>query len=100
MEIGWRDQFVACRPWRPRRVAASILLGIALLAMAGCAPSRPVGTHQQVARIGAALSLTGPARMFGAAQRSGIRLAQDEINASHILGSTHLEVLIEDDGSN
>ena len=78
---------------------ASILLGIALLAMSGCAPSRPVASNKHVARIGAALSLTGPARMFGAAQRSGIRLAQDEINLSHMLGSTSLEVLVEDDGS-
>jgi branched-chain amino acid transport system substrate-binding protein len=53
----------------------------------------------QIARIGAALSLTGPARLFGAAQRSGIKLAQDEINASRMLGSTRLEIIVEDDGS-
>ena len=99
MEIGWPDQFVGRRPWRLRMVAASILLGSALLATSACVPSRPLASNGQVARIGAALSLTGPARMFGAAQRSGIRLAQDEINLSHMLGSTHLEVLIEDDGS-
>ena len=37
--------------------------------------------------------------MFGAAQRSGIKLAQDEINAAQMLGKTRLEVVIEDDGS-
>ena len=37
--------------------------------------------------------------MFGSAQRSGIKLAQDEINAAQMLGKTRLEVLIEDDGS-
>ena len=131
MEIGWPDQFVACRPWRLPRVVPSAVLGIAILAMSGCAPSRPelaaapqaesIATttpsttvppqrHRRtgqsvgaptgpVARIGAALSLTGPAKLFGAAQRSGIRLAQDEINASHMLGSTSLDVLVEDDGS-
>jgi branched-chain amino acid transport system substrate-binding protein len=52
-----------------------------------------------IARIGAALSLTGRAKLFGAAQRSGIRLAQDEINASHMLGNIRLEVIVEDDGS-
>jgi branched-chain amino acid transport system substrate-binding protein len=37
--------------------------------------------------------------MFGAAQRNGIKLAQDEINASHVLGKTRLDVIVEDDGS-
>src|SRR5882762_10258397 len=53
----------------------------------------------RIVRIGAALSLTGSAKLFGAAQRSGIKLAQDEINASHVLGSTRLEVIVEDDAS-
>jgi len=52
-----------------------------------------------IVRIGAALSLTGSARMIGMAQRSGIKLAQDEINASHVLGNTRLEVVVDDDGS-
>jgi len=52
-----------------------------------------------IARIGAALSLTGSARMFGSTQRSAIKLAQDEINASHMLGKTRLEVIVDDDGS-
>jgi branched-chain amino acid transport system substrate-binding protein len=52
-----------------------------------------------IARVGAALSLTGPARFFGTAQRSGIKLAQDEINASKTLGNTRLEIIVEDDGS-
>src|SRR5712692_8369638 len=53
----------------------------------------------RIVRIGAALSLTGSAKLFGAAQRSGIKLAQDEINANHVLGSTRLEVIVEDDAS-
>jgi branched-chain amino acid transport system substrate-binding protein len=52
-----------------------------------------------IARIGAALSLTGPAKLFGTAQRSGIKLAEDEINASKALGNTRLEIVVEDDGS-
>ena len=45
------------------------------------------------------MSLSGPAKLFGAAQRSGIKLAQDEINASQFLGNTRLEVIVEDDAS-
>jgi branched-chain amino acid transport system substrate-binding protein len=54
---------------------------------------------RKIVRLGAALSLTGPAKMFGAAQRSGIKLAQDEINVSGMLGSLTLEVIVDDDGS-
>ena len=64
--------------------------------------SGPQGNGQstgRIVRVGAALSLTGPAKLFGSAQRSGIKLAQDEINANHVLGSTRLEVIIEDDAS-
>src|SRR5579859_3191102 len=99
MEIGWPDVIVARRPQQMRPALASVLLGCALVAVSGCAPSRPDTAHQPVARIGAALSLTGSGRFFGAAQRSGISLAQDEINASHLLGSTRLDVLVRDDGS-
>src|SRR5690349_10979542 len=81
---------------RSRRTAPlSVLLVSTALLMVGCLPSRAL----PVARIGAALSLTGPARLIGMAQRSGIKLAQDEINASHALGKTRLEVLIADDAS-
>jgi branched-chain amino acid transport system substrate-binding protein len=52
-----------------------------------------------VLRVGASLSLSGPARLFGSAQRSGIALAEDEINASHMLGAARLEVMVDDDGS-
>jgi branched-chain amino acid transport system substrate-binding protein len=131
MAIGRLGPCVARRPWRLSRLAASVLLGFAVLGLSGCAPSRPEpasalpaqpiattppsapapptrrrtsvqasNTSRPIVRIGAALSLTGPAKLFGAAQHSGIRLAQDEINVSHLLGNTWLEVLVEDDGSN
>lgn len=57
------------------------------------------GSSGPIARIGAALSLSGSARMTGMAQRSGIKLAQDEINSSHMLGNVRLEVIVDDDGS-
>ncbi|MDQ6673621.1 MAG: ABC transporter substrate-binding protein, partial [Chloroflexota bacterium] len=109
MKRGWPDAFVACRRLRLPGATARVLLGLALVAMASCAPNHAesgrrspggvAGPPGPVARVGAALSLTGSGQLFGAAQRSGIRLAQDEINAGHQLGNTKLEVLIEDDGS-
>ena len=115
------------RSRRVALIALALAAGLALLAGA-CAPSSqpqavsgadPTATPSSVsparsrksgpqatgaasgpiARVGAALSLTGSARLFGAAQRSGIKLAQDEINASHLLGATRLEVLVDDDAS-
>jgi branched-chain amino acid transport system substrate-binding protein len=77
-----------------RYARAALAIGL-LFAVAGCAPARP----SSVVRIGAALSLSGSARLIGMAQRSGIRLAQDEINRGHILGNTRLEVVIQDDQS-
>jgi branched-chain amino acid transport system substrate-binding protein len=53
-----------------------------------------------IARIGAAFSLSGSARSLGVSQRSGVMLAEDEINSSHLLGDTRLEVTVADDGSN
>jgi branched-chain amino acid transport system substrate-binding protein len=104
MQRGWADAFAARHLRLPRRAGVARLAGCLLaltLVAAGCGPLRAeTAAPEPVARVGAALSLTGPAHLFGSAQRSGIRLAQDEINASHMLGKTRLEVAIEDDGSN
>jgi branched-chain amino acid transport system substrate-binding protein len=86
-----------------RAAALATLLAAVTLVASGCAPNhakqpQAVATGP-VARIGAALSLTGAARMTGIAQRSGIKLAQDEINASGTLGKTRLDVVVEDDAS-
>jgi branched-chain amino acid transport system substrate-binding protein len=77
-----------------------IVFALALLG-AGCVANRPAFgvSPAATARIGAALSLTGSAKLFGLAQKNGIKLAQDEVNASHMLGNTRLEVIVEDDGS-
>ncbi len=57
----------------------------------------PLGSASEgAARIGAALSLTGPAASYGSQQRAGILAAVEEINQS---GPVKLEVLIEDDSS-
>jgi branched-chain amino acid transport system substrate-binding protein len=82
----------------PGRLA--IVFALALLGV-GCVANRPAFSVNPPAsaRIGAALSLTGSARLFGLAQKNGIKLAQDEVNASHMLGNTRLEVIVQDDGS-
>ncbi len=88
------------RVWRGAPLAG-LLVAVSIL-IVGCAPNRrqpPSVTSSPIARVGAAVSLSGTARMLGAAQRSGIQLAQDEINASGMLGATRLEVIVADDGS-
>jgi len=52
-----------------------------------------------IARIGAAVALSGPAATAGLSQRNGMKLAQDEVNASRMLDATRLEVIVEDDRS-
>ena len=56
------------------------------------------GAAEGTVRIGAALSLTGPAAAYGAQQKQGIDAAVDEINKAGTL-PLKLEVVIEDDGS-
>src|SRR5262245_52539851 len=105
------------RTWRKAPIVG--LLAVLALIASACAPAQPSpgvdatpttaqasapGSYYRrsgpqgsgasggpIVRIGAALSLSGSARMIGMAQRSGIKLAQDEINASHMLGNTRLE---------
>jgi len=97
----------ACTPVRPEPGASPTAPGTPLAQAAVATPvhyrrSGPQGNGASsgpIVRVGAALSLTGAARPFGIAQRSGIKLAQDEINASHMLGNTRLEVIVDDDGS-
>jgi branched-chain amino acid transport system substrate-binding protein len=52
-----------------------------------------------VVKIGAALSMTGPAAAYGAQQKAGIQAAVDEVNKSGALKGVKLEVVFEDDAS-
>src|ERR1043166_5726127 len=106
------------RTWREAPLVG--LLVVLTLVAVGCVPDRAVtatepptavaqsatsarrasqGSNGPVVRIGAALSLSGSARLIGMAQRSAIKLAQDEINANHTLGNVRLEVVVQDDAS-
>ncbi len=65
---------------------------------------KPAGRQQAAAsvptaRIGVALSLTGQGAPYGAAQRNGVTLAVEEINASGLLGGARLRPIFADDGS-
>jgi branched-chain amino acid transport system substrate-binding protein len=50
-------------------------------------------------KIGAALSMTGPAAVYGATQKAGVLAAVDEVNRSGMLKGVKLEAIIEDDAS-
>ncbi len=54
---------------------------------------------ETVVKIGAALSMTGPAAVYGATQKAGILAAVDEINKSGTLKGVKLEAIVEDDAS-
>jgi branched-chain amino acid transport system substrate-binding protein len=50
-------------------------------------------------RLGVVLSTTGPAASIGVMQDHGVRLAVEEINATHALGGAKLAPIYADDGS-
>jgi branched-chain amino acid transport system substrate-binding protein len=51
------------------------------------------------AKLGAALSMTGAAAVYGATQKNGIQLAIEEVNQRHPIPGLKLAVVLEDDGS-
>jgi len=76
------------------RFARSIgLLAVAALAATGTARA------EQVVKIGVAISLTGPAAVYGATQKAGVLAAVDHVNKSGMLKGVKLEAVIEDDAS-
>ena len=52
-----------------------------------------------VVKVGAALSMTGAAAVYGTAQKNGIQAAVDDVNQSGSLKPLRLEVVFDDDGS-
>jgi branched-chain amino acid transport system substrate-binding protein len=54
---------------------------------------------KETVKIGAALSMTGPAASYGAQQKAGVQAAVDEVNKSGALKGVVLEAVIEDDAS-
>jgi branched-chain amino acid transport system substrate-binding protein len=73
----------------------------ALVALALSLPLSAGRAHaaDTVVKIGAALSMTGPAAAYGASQKAGVLAGLDEVNRSGRLAGVKLEAVIEDDGS-
>lgn len=76
-----------------RFLGRSFLAVVAVLGLSGTASAK------QTVKIGAALSMTGPAAAYGANQKNGILAAVEEINKSGVLKDVTLEAVIEDDAS-
>jgi branched-chain amino acid transport system substrate-binding protein len=77
------------------RLAGRIPLFFAAASLLLSGPARA----ETVVKIGAALSLTGPAAAYGAQQKAGILAAVEEVNRSGALKGIKLEAVIEDDAS-
>jgi branched-chain amino acid transport system substrate-binding protein len=71
------------------------ILSVAVLAALGTAAR----AAEASVKIGACLSLTGPAAAYGAQQKAGILAAVDELNRSGALEGVKLEAVIDDDAS-
>ncbi|HEY7725709.1 MAG TPA: ABC transporter substrate-binding protein [Anaeromyxobacteraceae bacterium] len=72
---------------------ALVVMSAAALAAGGRASA------ETVVKIGAALSMTGPAAVYGASQKAGIQAGVDEVNRSGMLKNVKLVAVFEDDGS-
>jgi branched-chain amino acid transport system substrate-binding protein len=72
-----------------------------LKAIAAVASMGPVSlfAQQEPIKIGSVLSLTGPGAGLGQPERSGILLAEKNINDRGGIGGRPIKILIEDDGS-
>jgi branched-chain amino acid transport system substrate-binding protein len=74
--------------------------GKTLLALAAAlAAAAPAAAADKVVKIGAALSMTGPAAVYGATQKAGVLAAVEEINKKKMLKGVKLEAVVEDDAS-
>jgi branched-chain amino acid transport system substrate-binding protein len=89
----------ACQPSQPGQPGAAAAAPTEAGVPTPGGRSRPRRGSATPARLGVAISQTGPGAPLGAAQANGIRLAVDEINAQHLLAETYLDVLIQDDAS-
>jgi branched-chain amino acid transport system substrate-binding protein len=69
-----------------------------LLAAAAIAATN-AGAQETTVKLGACLSLTGPAAVYGVQQKAGVLAAVDEVNRSGALGGVRLSVVNEDDAS-
>ncbi len=73
---------------------------LSFLAAAALAAAGPAArAADATVKVGACLSLTGPAAVYGAQQKAGLLAAVDELNRCGTVPGVKLEVVIEDDAS-
>ena len=72
---------------------------VALALLGAAAAAGQASAADTVVKIGAALSQTGAAAVYGASQKAGVQAAVDEINKSGFLKGVKLEAVFEDDAS-
>jgi branched-chain amino acid transport system substrate-binding protein len=77
---------------------SSVAIALVLVAALAVAPG-PAAAADTVVKVGAALSMTGPAAVYGASQKAGVQAAIDEINKNGHLKRVKLEAVFEDDAS-
>lgn len=70
-----------------------------LLVLTALAATSGRASAETVVKIGAALSMTGPAAVYGTSQKACILAAVDEINKGGTLNGVKIEAVIEDDSS-
>jgi branched-chain amino acid transport system substrate-binding protein len=71
---------------------------VAIALVLAMAPGRAAAADT-VVKVGAALSMTGAAAVYGASQKAGVQAAIEEINKSGHLKHVKLEAVFEDDAS-
>jgi branched-chain amino acid transport system substrate-binding protein len=76
------------------RLTLSTSLVVAFLGTLAAVPARAA-----TVKIGGALSMTGPAAVYGTSQRACIQAAVDELNKGGTLKGVTLEAVLEDDAS-
>ena len=77
------------------RFGARTSLFVAAVAAVWAVGAAPAAAQTAV-KIGAALSMTGPAAVYGATQKAGIQAGVDEINRKGGLKDLKLEAVIEE----
>jgi branched-chain amino acid transport system substrate-binding protein len=75
-----------------------ILLGV-MVVMVTAVVAGPVAVAQETYKIGAVLSVTGPASYLGEDERNTLQLLQDQVNARGGIGGKKVDIVIYDDAS-
>jgi len=82
----------------PRRAALALAVSLAVVQLA--LPAAAQQATGEPIKIGAVLSITGPAAGLGVPTRNGIQLAEKTINAAGGVRGRPIRVIVEDDASN